>query len=113
MDEKLKQDVFEACISRNVDTRVKELERLYDEFGSYVVKLRLDTNMWTALHQAATYGHLDLVSWLVGKGADVTVRAKNKWTPLYCACVKNHVDVADFLIQNGSSNWFWLHNIKI
>ena len=102
MDEKLKQDVFEACISRNVDARVKELERLYDEFGSHVLKLRLDRNMWTALHQAAAYGHLDLVSWLVGKGADVSVRAQSKLTPLYCACVKGHVDVVDFLIRNGS-----------
>ena len=57
----------------------------------------------TALHWAASGGHLAVVRWLVeGVGADIDARNKEKRTPLMFACKTGREDVAHFLLDAGA-----------
>ena len=52
---------------------------------------------WTVLHLAAMKGHLEVVRYLVGQGADVVARDNNGDTARYFAAVEGHTDVASYL----------------
>ena len=60
----------------------------------------------TALHRAASLGHIEIVRYLVEKGkCDVNVRTMFGWhTPLHFAAKYGHEAVCDFLLDKGA-NW--------
>lgn len=58
-----------------------------DEFG------------YTCLHAAASYGHVGLVQFLIGRGGNVALRDPDGDTPLH---VCEEVDVAQVLVENGA-----------
>ena len=59
--------------------------------------------IWTALHFAASNGHVDVAKVLIQNGADVNaVHNEVKRTALHHAAEYGHVDVAKVLIQNGA-----------
>jgi flagellar biosynthesis GTPase FlhF len=73
---------------------------------------------YTALHYAVSYRprhqnreelealrkrQLDIVKYLVSKGADVNARAKNGFTPLHLAASLTQVDVVAFLVDSGAN----------
>jgi len=77
----------------------------------------------TALHMTATYGKIDGVKWLLGKGADVNIKATNDGsTPLLRAIfmgtvLYNSLDIANLLINKGAdinvqddNGWTPLHH---
>jgi ankyrin repeat protein len=57
----------------------------------------------TALHYAAAKGHLNVVEWLVQKGANVNARNSSGITPLYLAKGFGKKDIAQFLEQHGGT----------
>jgi uncharacterized protein len=61
-----------------------------------------DFEDWTALHYAASGGHLEVVRLLVDAGADVNVRIKRGDTPLQLAGLRRADDVIDVLIKRCS-----------
>ena len=77
-----------------------------------------DASGQTALMYAAESGRMEVVEYLVSKGADVNAESKlTLITPLFYATSFNRLDVMEFLIANGAkvdalSNWentalFW------
>jgi hypothetical protein len=54
------------------------------------------------LHTAACIGNLELVKWMVKKGADVNAENTRGCTPLFLAAFSGHNAVADYLIRNGA-----------
>ena len=52
--------------------------------------------------QASGEGHLDVVDFLVGKGADVNASDYSGVTALRLASTKKHFDTARFLVKNGA-----------
>ncbi|MBL8819896.1 MAG: ankyrin repeat domain-containing protein [Planctomyces sp.] len=56
----------------------------------------------TALHEAATSGHLHVVLVLLGCGARVDVTTEFGSTPLMCAAAFGQVDVARVLLACGA-----------
>jgi ankyrin repeat protein/L-ascorbate metabolism protein UlaG (beta-lactamase superfamily) len=57
----------------------------------------------TPLFQAATRGHLELVAWLVKKGADVNRRETSyRLTPLHMAARGGHLEIVRLLLKNGA-----------
>ncbi len=61
-----------------------------------------DTENWTALHWAATNGHIEMVRLLVAHGAEVNTKIGGWLTPLELACRKRQDDVINFLVKNGA-----------
>jgi ankyrin repeat protein len=62
-----------------------------------------DTNGFTLLHHAAYSGNMDAVQFLVGKGADMNVRATAcAWTPLFLASHMGHREIVTWFIENGA-----------
>ena len=64
----------------------------------------LDKTGRQPLHRAAELGHLDLVSFLIERGADVNSRGywHNNATPLHLAEKAGHDEVANFLRKQGA-----------
>jgi hypothetical protein len=59
-------------------------------------------NKSTPLHEASTFGHVEVVRILIGHGADVTARDNDGKTPLHLASIHENVEVARFLIKHGA-----------
>ena len=55
-----------------------------------------------ALHEAAWGGHLDIVEYLVGSGADVNAKYNDGSTALHKAAWEGHLDVVEFLVGAGA-----------
>jgi ankyrin repeat protein len=79
-----------------------------------VLEARLDENPealnafsydgWTPLHLAAFFGRLPIVTFLIGRGADLSARSSNSInnTPLHAAVAGGRVESALALIEAGS-----------
>jgi hypothetical protein len=59
-----------------------------------------ESDLKTALANAAQRGHADVVDLLLAKGADVNARLRDGYTSLTMACRGDHWDVAKVLIAN-------------
>src|SRR5438552_3632615 len=62
---------------------------------------------WTPLHLASFFGHSQVASVLLARGADVNARSKStrfakENTPLHAAAANRQVDVAEVLIAHGA-----------
>lgn len=51
----------------------------------------------TALRFTAQYGHLDLTAFLLDRGADPNIRAKDRISPLLAAVEQGHLEVSVIL----------------
>lgn len=62
-----------------------------------------DSRGWTALILAVTYGHTDLVSWLINQGADMYASiGGSPWSALMVATAHGHIETAEFLLNSGA-----------
>ncbi|KAJ2893145.1 hypothetical protein MKZ38_008993 [Zalerion maritima] len=87
------------------------------EMPALAKKYVRDDPFWTPLHMAAARGHLEVVRWLVDRGADLNALSAltcscvfRHWyqepvvnpTPLHLAICYGHTDVAKYLIEQGA-----------
>lgn len=54
---------------------------------------------------AAAAGHLDVVSYLLEKGANVNATTKTNSTPLRAACFDGHFEIVKYLVEHNSGGW--------
>ncbi|XP_063009708.1 ankyrin repeat domain-containing protein 16 isoform X4 [Melospiza melodia melodia] len=55
------------------------------------------------LHEAASMGHLECVSFLLERGASVDCLKKADWTPLMMACTRQNLEVIKTLVEHGAN----------
>ena len=83
---------FEGCLEE-----IKEL------IESKKVKVNaVDENNVTALRFAAQFDHLDIVQYLLSKGASTKIKAKDGRDPLLSAVEKRNVEVVRALLNAGA-----------
>lgn len=61
-----------------------------------------DQDRYTALHRACYGNHVDVVKFLISKGADVAAETEMGWQPLHSSCQWNNKECAAILLQNGA-----------
>ena len=54
------------------------------------------------IHEAAIHGDLEVVKYLVAKGADVNAMHRGGLTPLMTAATRGRLDVVKFLVDKGA-----------
>ena len=76
----------------------------YDEVAYCVItdQRKADKSGWTPLHFAAQAGQIDIVEFLIAKGADVNAENLSGVTPLQFAADKAHKEIAELLIEKGA-----------
>ncbi|CAH2243588.1 jg21306, partial [Pararge aegeria aegeria] len=57
---------------------------------------------WTALHEACSYGWLEVVTVLVEGGANVNAKGLDDDTPLHDATTSGNLNMVKFLIEHGA-----------
>ncbi|KAH9037874.1 ankyrin [Lactarius pseudohatsudake] len=58
-----------------------------------------DSFTYTPMHAAASYGHLDVLTYLISRGGDVNVTDEDGETPLYTV---ENIETAQFLVDHGA-----------
>ncbi|KAF9791030.1 ankyrin repeat-containing domain protein [Thelephora terrestris] len=59
-----------------------------------------DQNTYTPMHAAASYGHIEILEYLISQGGNVNVTDEDGDTPLYAA---ENVETAQWLINHGAT----------
>jgi uncharacterized protein len=93
-----KLDIFTACVAGRIPVVVAEIEHDPALIHAH------STDGWTPLHLAAYFGHLDLASELLDRGARVDARSTNamKNTPLHAAAAGGRLGVLQLLAKRGA-----------
>ncbi|EIN04807.1 ankyrin [Punctularia strigosozonata HHB-11173 SS5] len=58
-----------------------------------------DANTYTPMHAAASYGHTDVLAYLISRGGDVNVTDEDGDTPIYTV---ENLETARFLVDHGA-----------
>lgn len=58
----------------------------------------------TALINAALYGNIDLIEWLIENKADINFQDRGGWTALHFATQEDRLDVVELLIKKGADS---------
>jgi len=78
---------------------IDDVKRFVEEDGADVNK---EVDGRRPLHYAADFGHVEVVDYLIGKGADVDARDKHDITPLLAAVFEGHTEVVRLMLANGA-----------
>eukprot|EP01104_Vermistella_antarctica_P014683 TRINITY_DN4674_c0_g1_i1.p1 TRINITY_DN4674_c0_g1~~TRINITY_DN4674_c0_g1_i1.p1 ORF type:complete len:121 (-),score=41.23 TRINITY_DN4674_c0_g1_i1:244-606(-) len=70
--------------------------------GENVNAVSEDINKQTPLHWAADYGQLEVMTYLVSKGANVNAKNNFGITPLLAATYESHTSCVKFLLSKGA-----------
>ena len=81
------------------------VEWLLDNPGSEVNPFEPERFISTALSRAAFQGHLELVNYLIDKGADVNMITNVDMPPLFAACIMGHEKCVESLIVKGHASY--------
>ncbi|HZQ51466.1 MAG TPA: ankyrin repeat domain-containing protein [Bryobacteraceae bacterium] len=108
-----KLDVFQACVAGETQAVLSEIDR------DPTLLEKRSSDGWTPLHLAAFFGHSELATALLDRGAQVDARSTNgmKNTPLHAAAAGGHADLVDLLAKRGADpnahqegGWTALHS---
>ncbi|MDD5326918.1 MAG: ankyrin repeat domain-containing protein [Phycisphaerae bacterium] len=92
-----KVDIFTASATGDIE-RVRDFLR---NDPNMVNATQGDYNT-TPLHYATSSGQIEMVKFLIEKGADVNAGYPQKPTPLHLAALQGHLEVAEMLINKGA-----------
>ncbi|XP_029480576.1 protein phosphatase 1 regulatory subunit 12C-like isoform X2 [Oncorhynchus nerka] len=97
-----------ACASGDTDEAqemlkdAKETEGKNGDYQGEVVNCA-NADGITALHQACIDGSMEVMVFLLARGANINQVDSEGWTPLHVAATCGNLEITDFLLQQGAS----------
>jgi len=73
-----------------------------DDIYSNIIASQMESNDFNILMYASKQGNLNLIHFLLSKGADINIQGKNGWTALMFAVNENHKNITKFLLKNNA-----------
>jgi len=94
-----KLDLFTACVAGKPGLVLAEVDRDSSLLHAH------SSDGWTPLHLAAFFGHPQLATALIGRGAQIDALSTNKMqnTPLHAAVAGGQTALVKLLLENGAS----------
>ncbi|WP_264686539.1 ankyrin repeat domain-containing protein [Wolbachia endosymbiont (group B) of Rhopobota naevana] len=91
-----------AVYNGNVKLSESIFKSFLEKKGDINALTSCNNDNWALLHYAVHYGNLDMVSFLVDKGANVEIRSKEGKTPLYLAVEEAKQNIINLLLDRGA-----------
>eukprot|EP00753_Platysulcus_tardus_P019754 PLAT7505.1.p1 GENE.PLAT7505.1~~PLAT7505.1.p1 ORF type:complete len:364 (+),score=109.06 PLAT7505.1:147-1238(+) len=82
--------------------RVGDLPKLKQLAASGASVVGAERSGYTALHAAASSGHVDCIEWLLSMGASVHARERTETTPLLFAAYCGNLEAVELLLKAGA-----------
>lgn len=82
---------------------LKKVKRLLDEeeCKEFVASIKFTgLDQFTALHFAAQANQIEIVKYLIERGANLNAKSSFNRTPLHLCSLKGHLDVVQILVDN-------------
>ena len=96
MDHCFDPPIFDQIFNRNLDAVQTYLEQCPSAINAR------DDEKRTMLYAAVVANSLDIVTFLIDRGADINVRNKNELCPLQLAIMKDNEDMVNLLLAKGA-----------
>ncbi|MGL9761743.1 MAG: ankyrin repeat domain-containing protein [Wolbachia sp.] len=91
-----------AVYNGNVKLSESIFKSFLEKKGDINALTSCNDDNWALLHYAVHYGSLDMVSFLVDKGANVEIRSKEGKTPLHLAVEEAKQNIINLLLDRGA-----------
>ncbi|WP_419198881.1 ankyrin repeat domain-containing protein [Wolbachia endosymbiont of Rhagoletis cingulata] len=91
-----------AVYNGNVKLSESILKSFLEKKGDINALTSCNNDNWALLHYAVHYGNLDMVSFLIDKGANIEIRSKEGKTPLYLAVEEAKQNIINLLLDRGA-----------
>lgn len=94
----------EKCLIKFYCTNgnIEKLRMILDRNSSVLTNLNFIDDGWSPIQLAAYRGHMDVVSYLIEKGANVNIKSTDGMDPLFCSLKGKHTNIFLLLAQNGA-----------
>lgn len=93
-----------TCLMLSLRSNKLELVKYFVDNDNDINAVSSEGFKWTAILEAATVcKNIDIIDYLIKKGADVNQRSVKRWTPLMFAVRSDNVEIAEMLIKNGAN----------
>ncbi|XP_033120529.1 leucine-rich repeat serine/threonine-protein kinase 1-like isoform X2 [Anneissia japonica] len=97
--EKLRKEVEPQILQACADGNLSELKALLKRVGLAAINKDYQEGV-TPLFKASCNGHLEVVNYLIDRGASGRANDSGcKWTPLYAACLYGYTKIAEVLMK--------------
>ncbi|GMH37604.1 hypothetical protein BSKO_05477 [Bryopsis sp. KO-2023] len=114
--QRMTEEEYDQIRSAVVNNDLRQIRRMMED-GWPIDKPHKATDGRTPLHYAAEAGHIDMVKFLLSKGANIDAKTKTKFeTPLFFAASGGFGDIVKYLLQRKAKlmivnkvNWTPLH----
>jgi len=91
-----------AVYNGNVELSKIIFEPFLKKKGDINALTSCNNDNWALLHYAVHYGNLDMVSFLIDKGANVEIKSKEGKTPLHLAVEEAKQNIINLLLDRGA-----------
>ena len=111
----ISEAVHEACLAKDIYKIQMLIAQSKDTSVGDVLNVRAEHNMTPLMTAATVQGNIDLVVFLISKGADLNLIDNKGWTCLHHAAACPDLDIVKVLLANGANpferNFFGLRPI--